>query len=58
MIKKVTVPLIEKLDGCEESIVVGTKVEYRIFGILLYEKSLLLPIYWGIMDWDDFQTRI
>lgn len=58
MIKKVTVPLIEKLDGCEESIVVGTKVEYRIFGILLYEKSLLLPIYWGIMNWDDFQTRI
>lgn len=58
MIKKVTAPLIEKLDGCEESIVVGTKVEYRIFGILLYEKSLLLPIYWGIMDWDDFQTRI
>lgn len=58
MIKKVTAPLIEKLDGCEESIVVGTKVEYRIFGILLYEKSLLLPIYWGIMNWDDFQTRI
>ena len=42
MITKTTKPIIITLNS-EEDVVVGTKVEYRIFGILLYKKTLELP---------------
>lgn len=58
MISKRTIPIIEKVNGFDVPIVVGTKVEYRIFGILLYKKILLLPIYYGFRDWFDFPTQI
>lgn len=58
MIKKVTVPIIEKINGYANPIVVGTKVEYRIWGILLYRKTFLQPIHYGVERWDDYQIRI
>ncbi len=58
MIKKVTIPIIEEIDGYAVPIVVGTKVEYRIFGILLYRKTFFLPVRYGVNNWDDYQIRI
>lgn len=58
MIRKKTIPIIENVEGFEGMIVVGTKVEYRLFGILFYEKTLLLPFRYGVKYWDDYPTRI
>ncbi|MCM1031829.1 MAG: hypothetical protein NC410_10380 [Oscillibacter sp.] len=38
--------------------IVGTLVEYRLFGILLYKKRLFTPAYYGMTNWDDYQFRI
>lgn len=38
--------------------VVGTLIEYRLFGILLYKKQLFTPKYYGIKSWEDYQFRI
>ena len=32
--------------------VAGTKVEYRLFGILLYKKVLYTPMWYGIEHYD------
>jgi len=37
--------------------VVGTTVDYRLFGILLYRKTLLTPANWGYYEYE-FQTCI
>ena len=37
--------------------VVGTRVEYRLFGILIYRKVMHSPSYYGITEWD-FTHRI
>ena len=50
MIKKETTPIIEQVNGY--SAVVGTKVEYRLFGILLYRKILYLPNRYGVKEYD------
>lgn len=58
MIKKTTTPIVEKLNGNGDLTVMGTKVEYRLFGILLYSKLLYLPAKYGIRYYDDYHTRI
>lgn len=58
MIKKVTTPIIEKSDTYSCLTVVGTKVEYRIFGILLYMKILYLPLKYGVKEYLDYYIRI
>lgn len=40
------------------STVIGTKVEYRLFGILLYKKVLYTPNKYGLTYWDCYQTVI
>lgn len=58
MIKKVTTPIIEKFNGDGDLIVVGTRVEYRMFGILLYKKKLYLPLKYGVTGYLDYYIRI
>lgn len=55
MITKKTTPIIEQVNGY--SAVVGTKVEYRLFGILLYRKVLYLPNKYGVKEYD-YQINI
>lgn len=58
MIKKVTIPIIEKLNDNGDLVVVGTKVEYRLLGILLYRKELYMPAKYGLVYYNNYQTRI
>lgn len=58
MIKKVTTPIIEKSVVYSILTVVGTKVEYRIFGILLYKKILYLPLKYGVKEYNDYYICI
>lgn len=53
MITKTTTPIVENTAGR----VIGTKVEYRLFGILLYKKVLLTPLKYGIVDYE-YHTSI
>lgn len=50
--------MIERFNGNGDLVVVGTRVEYRIFGILLCKKELHLPSKYGVCRYDNFQTRI
>lgn len=38
--------------------VIGTKVEYRLFGILLYKKLFYNPSKYGLECWDNYQIVI
>ena len=48
MITKKTTPIIETINL--KSTVTGSIVEYRIFGILFYKKTLVLPVKYGIKE--------
>ncbi|MFA6727382.1 MAG: hypothetical protein WCS17_04075 [Prevotella sp.] len=54
--KKITPIIINKQQGLSDA-VVGTTVEYRLLGILLYKKELFLPSYYGIKEYE-FQISI
>ena len=43
MIRKKIMPIIDSVSGS----VTGTTIEYRILGILVYEKTLYLPNKYG-----------
>lgn len=58
MITKITTPIVKKFNGNGDLEVVGTKVEYRLLGILLYRKILYLPQHYGVSNYDDYYTRI
>lgn len=58
MIKKVTTPIIEKFNGDGDLVVVGTRVEYRFIGILLYQKVLYTPVKYGVFKYDYYQMSI
>jgi hypothetical protein len=58
MLKKTTTPIVEKFKGDGDLIVTGTKVEYRLFGILLYQKVLYMPAKYGMYHFENYQTRI
>lgn len=58
MIKKVTTPLIGRYGKDGDLVVAGTRVEYRIFGILLYRKELYNPELYGVYNYDQYQIRI
>lgn len=55
MITKKTTPIID-IVNCQFA-VTGTKVEYRLFGILLYRKILYLPNRHGVKEYD-YQINI
>lgn len=52
MMTKKTEPIIEYEEETETFIVIGTKVEYRLFGILLYKKTFLSPEAFGIKEYN------
>lgn len=58
MIKKLTAPILEQLNDDGDMVVVGTKVEYRLLGILLYKKELYTPQKYGVYSYDCYQIRI
>jgi len=45
MLRKMTTPIV---DGQR---VIGTRTEYRLFGILLMRKELFTPEKWGINEY-------
>ena len=52
MITKTIRPIIGK------DTVVGTRVEYRVFGILVYEKTLYMPNKYGVSTECEYFTEI
>ena len=46
MVTKNTQPIIEN------SKIIGTKVEYRFFNILLYTKTLIMPEKYGYIEYE------
>ena len=56
MITKHTGPITIFVKG--KDILVGTKVEYRIFGWLIYRKTLYTPEMKGIKEYNHFYHRI
>lgn len=51
---KVITPIVrEHVRGMKE--VTGVRVEYRLFGILLYRKILVMPEVFGVYDYDNYQ---
>lgn len=53
MITKTTEPLLN-----DKGKVIGTQVEYRLFGILIMKKVLYKPEKYGIEFYDDYFTLI
>ena len=56
MITKTTTPIILSEGGKQR--VTGTRIEYRVFGLLIYRKILYLPNKYGIDSWDEYPYRI
>jgi len=50
MLKKIVSPIIENKE------IIGTKIEYRIFGLLIYQKIFHAPIKYGIKIYQLYQT--
>ncbi len=50
MFTKEITPIISSAQG--DPGVVGTLVEYKLFGILLYRKRMYNPSYYGLTEWD------
>ena len=55
MFTKEITPIISSAQG--EPSVVGTLVEYKLLGILLYRKKMYNPNYYGLKEWE-FTHRI
>jgi len=51
LFRKITTPIIET-NAAGDLTVMGTRVEYRLFGILLYEKILITPERFEVRDYD------
>lgn len=50
MFTKEITPIISSAQGGPG--VVGTLVEYKLFGILLYRKRMYNPSYYGLTEWE------
>lgn len=50
MIKKTVEPIIEEIDGTK--MCVGTRIEYRVFGLLIYRNVVSLPNRYGLKTWE------
>ncbi len=35
---------------------VGTVIEYRLFGLLLYKKTLISPLYYGVAEYEFYSS--
>lgn len=55
MLTKTITPIIGEKHKDHYVEIHGTKIEYRIFGILLCRKTLHNPMYYGIAQWDCYR---
>lgn len=46
MITKKTTPIIKEVNGKTEC--VGSLTEYRVLGLLVYRRTVILPMYYGM----------
>lgn len=54
MITKIIVPIMDgtfSINGITAPIVMGTRVEYRILGLLFYRKIMYTPARYGLKEW-------
>ena len=54
MLRKIITPIIEDTTFYSEKAsptVIGTQIEYRLLGLLLYRKTMYNPIKYGVRDW-------
>lgn len=58
MFTKTIEPILAKSTDITNMVVVGTKVEYRFWGILLYKKLLFTPNKYGVKHWEHYQVVI
>ncbi len=64
MLTKTITPILRKKPVSKDDntlykeTIIGTLVQYRLFGILFYEKRLFTPACYGMTNWDDYQFRI
>lgn len=58
MITKTTEPILSNNANMARTEVIGTKVEYRLFGILLYKKECFTPNKYGLVNWGHYQILI
>ncbi len=57
MITKTTKPIIGKKHSSGHIEVLGTIIEYRLFGIVICRKKILLPTFYGGRTWDEYPYR-
>lgn len=50
MIKQTVEPILEEVDG--KKMCVGTRIEYKVFGLLIYRKVVSLPNRYGVKTWE------
>ncbi len=58
MLTKTITPILGNENTIYAETVIGTRVEYRLFGILFYKKQLFTPACYGIKSWENYQFRI
>lgn len=58
MLKKTIDPIIGSSESGDALIVLGTVVKYRVFGILVYEKTLRTPRAYGVNSEFEWCYRI
>ncbi len=49
MLRKEITPIIEEINSSPD--VIGTRIEYRLFGLLLYRKTMYTPAKYGCKEW-------
>lgn len=52
MVRKYITPIIGTFDGVKK--VIGTQVDYLVFGCLVYRKVLNTPAAYGLKEWEFF----
>jgi hypothetical protein len=57
MFTKTIEPIIEGLTSNTPK-VIGSRIEYRLFGLLLYLKTIHTPAKYGITEWGEWYYRI
>ncbi len=53
MFRKTVMPIMEEItdrSGQKATMVVGTQIEYRLFGLPLYRKTLHTPLKYGMTE--------
>jgi len=48
MLKKKVCPIIDRTEEIEKKKIVGLSVEYRLFGLLIYKKTIYTPARYDV----------